>query len=52
MDEIENPVGLNRHYEEKVKVLGKKGGRDERDLYFLHLSLNFSGFSQPLENSI
>lgn len=36
--EIENPVGLSRHYEEKVKVLKKT---NERALYSLHPSLYF-----------
>lgn len=44
--EIENPVGLSRHYDEKEKIYVKKK-TNERSPYFLHLSLDFS-----LENSM
>lgn len=48
--EIENPVGLSRHYEEKVKVYFKK--TNERGLYSLHPSLAFSLSRPRLENSM
>lgn len=54
--EIENPAGLSRHYEEekkRSKSIFKKKKVNERALYSLHLSLNFSPSpAQRLENSM